>query len=310
MKDRFDIRRRYLLLGALTAILLALQFVASPSPIAAGGAVAAVLFLAANAFLLSRTVNYFSTGINLSAVFLFTVLVVSFPGFLQYDTGLVAALLVNLSLFCAMRFFSGEISNDIIFLSTMFLGTASILFPPLMWMLPVLLLTGFAPAGDKLRYVAMTISGFVLPLLFFECYTFIAKGYGEALNLGGEYLASCCAPNFGFASTSAARAIKVLVLAIMFIAAAAAYFKSYSAYSVTHSRSVLLLMVYTVALAVLLALFSSGNTLLNVSALAFPVAIVVYDYLAIPGTGRTGRIAFYFLLLAFALEFLAFPLSL
>lgn len=310
MKDRFDIRRSYFLLGAVTVLLLVMQFVASPVQLSAGRVVAAILFLAANAFLLSRAVNYFSTGFNFSAPLLFASLVLSFPGILTFDTGLIAALLLNLSLFCAMRFFSGEISNDIIFLSTLFAGTASIFFPPLMWMLPALLLIDFAPAGDKGRYIAMAVSGFLLPLLSYAGYTFMAEGYRDVLNLEREYFANGLATNFGFTSTSAARAIKAIVLAITFIASIVAYFRNSSAYSVTHSRSVVMLMIYSVALTVILALFSSGNILLNVTALAFPISIVIYDYLTIPGIGRTGRIAFYFVLLSLALEFLAIPMSL
>ena len=310
MKDRFDIRRRHFLLGAVTALMLVAQFLAGPAGIVPLQAVGAILFLAANAFLLSRVVNYFSTGINFAAPLLFTSVALSFPGFLTYDAGLISALLLNLSMFCAMRFFSGEISNDIIFLSTMAAGAASLFFPPLMWMLPALLLLDFAPAGDKGRYIAMAVSGFLLPLLFFEGYTFITDGYREVLNHAGEYLSSCMAPNFGFASTSAARAIKVLVLAVLFIAAAVSYFRNSSAYSVTHSRASFMLLIYSVIMAVLLALFSSGNMLLNVTALAFPVTTVIYDYFTVSGTGRTGRAAFCFVLLAVVLEFLAHPLSL
>lgn len=294
----------------MTALLLVAQFLAGPVEIVPLQAGAAILFLAANAFLLSRTVNYFSTGINISAPLLFTSVALSFPGFPAYDAGLISALLLNLSMFCAMRFFSGEISNDIIFLSTLFAGTASLFFPPIMWMLPAILLLDFAPAGDKGRYVAMAVSGFLLPLLFYEGYTFMADGYREVLNSAGVYMSSCLAPNPGFASTSAARAIKVLVLAVLFFAAAVSCFRNSSAYSVTHSRAVFMLLIYSVILAVLLALFSSGNMLLNVTALAFPVSAVIYDYLTVSGTGRTGRAAFCFVLLAVALEFLAHPLSL
>lgn len=294
----------------MTALLLVAQFMTAPVETVPMQAVGAILFLAANAFLLSRTVNYFSTGINFSAPLLFTTVVLSFPGFLTYDAGLIASLLMNLSLFCAMRFFSGEISNDIIFLSTMFAGSASLFFPPLMWMLPALLLLDFAPAGDKGRYIAMTVSGFVLPLLFYEGYTFMAGGYREVLNHAHEYMSSCMAPNFRFASTSAARAIKVLVLAVLFISAAVSYFRNSSAYSVTHSRAAFMLLIYSVIMAVLLALFSSGNMLLNVTAVAFPVTTAIYDYFTVSGTGRTGRAAFCFVILAVALELLAHPLSL
>jgi len=283
-------------------------FVFNREPLSFATVFGGLMFLAAIALVVYMTVDFFAVTLNYAAPLVFACFVLSFPSVAVYDPSMWCALPVSAAFYLAARFYGGDINNDWAFLYSALLGTASLMFPPLAWLSLFLLIMNFFPAGDKIRFAATSIAGFLLPLIIILSYKFATVDIRELSPLAGQYLKAIVSPYVGLGANSAARVIKIIIILVCFAVSLAAFFRRNAEYSVSHSRVMIFILVYSPIITLLLALFSYGGAPMNTLLIMMPVSLVIYDYLIWSSSDRECRIAISFLMLALVLEyaFLAF----
>ena len=166
MKRRFDIRRYTSVAVVVTLVMYLLStFVFSRGEISFATVAIGLLLFAANAAVVYVTADFFSLGINHIAPLVFAILALSFPAVALYDPSYLCTVPLNAAFYICVRFYGGDANNDMAFLYSVLLGVASLMFPPLLWVAVFMLIMNFWMAGDKLRFIVISIVGFLLPLV-------------------------------------------------------------------------------------------------------------------------------------------------
>lgn len=304
MKRRFDIRKYTIVAIVVTVVMYVLStFIFSRTPVSVIGVVAGLLFVAANAVVVYMTVDFFSVGINHTAPLIFATMALSFPAVALYESSCWYTLAVNISFYLAVRFYGGQVSNDMAFFYTLLLGVASLMFPPVIWLALFMLLMNFWLSADKARFVVMSIAGFMLPLAVFLGFKFAIGDVRELMPAVKSYLGDAVQVEAGFGSSSAARVIKIVIIAVCFAVALVAFVRRNAEYSVSHSHAMIMIFAYSAVVTLLLVLFSYNTLTANTLLIMVPVSIVLYDYLVWGASDRECRIALAFAALAVLLEY-------
>ena len=304
MKRHFDIRRYLYVMIPVAVVLYVLStFVFAKTQVSAQSALTGLLLFVANAAAVYFTVEFFSLGINHTAPLLFASLALSFPAVALYESSYLCTPLVCGAFYLAVKYHGGEVSDDIAFFYCALIAAASMLFPPLAWLFPFVLAMNFAMAGDKVRYVVMSLMGMLLPLVVYLSYLYIATDVRNLLPAAGAYLRQIVTPAPSFGASSAARVIKVLIFAICYAVALGRFFRRSAEYSVSHSHVMIFIFSYTALMVLLLAMFPYAGRTTNTMLIMMPLSIVFYDYLVWGADDRQCRIALAFLALALVLEY-------
>lgn len=304
MRRRFDIRKYIYLLVIVTVVLYVLStFVFGKGGTSFMYVLGGLLFLAANALLVYLTVDFFAVSINHAAPFVFAILALSFPAVAIYDASLWCVLPVNLAFYLAARFYGGDINEDWAFCYSALIAIASLLFPPAAWLALFLLIMNFFPAGDKARFIVISIAGFLLPLVVMMAYKFATVDARELAPAARHYLASIVSPYVTLGANSAARVIKIATLVVCFVVSLVSFFRRNAEYSVSHSRVMILIFAYSAMVTLLVVLFGYGSLPMNIMLIMAPVSLAIYDYLIWGASDKACRIAISFLALAVVLEY-------
>ena len=310
MKRRFDIRKYTIVAIIVTVVMYVLStFVFNRGSVSLGGVLAGLAFLAANAVVVYMTVDFFSVGINHAAPLIFATLALSFPAVAMYDASCWYALAINIAFYLSVRFYGGEISNDMAFFYSALLGVASLMFPPAIWLALFLLLMNFWLSADKARFVVMSLAGFVLPLVVYLAVLFATGDIRDLMPAVSAYLGDTVTIYAGFGAASAARVIKVVTIIVCFVVALVAFLRRSAEYSVSHSHAMIMVFAWAAAVTLLMLLFSNNNIVANTTLIMVPVSIVLYDYMVWGGSDRDCRIALAFVSLAVLLEYAFFAVK-
>ncbi|MCF0172322.1 MAG: hypothetical protein HUJ91_01070 [Bacteroidales bacterium] len=306
MPVRVNIRRLYPFFIFVTVVLYALAWRLTGDVLKEYGALSLIegsCCLWGLCYMILRAANKFSLGANYSAPLLLAALLLSFPGIVPMCRGYIGAVTATLAFLGAMKYFSGELDNDIAFLSSMLMSVAVMIYPPLLWVAVVVFVTNLRPSEDRPRYIAMSFTGFLLPATLMAIWIAFHDGVRAVLPASSWLLQGMVAVNIHLGTISAARAAKILVLMVLFGAAVANYFTNSARYSVSRSRSLLFTMIYALATFAVLVLFSGGGMTLSCATLLPPVVLCIYDYLTCDTGGRITAVSLLFITIATILEY-------
>lgn len=304
MKRRFDIRRyTYVAIIATLLMYVLSTFVFSKTDLTLANVLIGLVLFAANAAVVYMTVDFFSLGINHTAPLVFSILALSFPAVALYDASYLCTVPINAAFYICVRFYGGHIDNDMAFLYSLLLGLASLLFPPLAWVAVFMILMNFWMAGDKLRFLVISIVGFILPLVVALAVVFVAGDIRALAPALSDYLKDLVTPYPGMAASSAARVIKIVTILICFIVALVAFFRRNAEYSLSHSHAMIMVYSYSAVITLIVLLFSYNNLTMNTILIMVPLSIVLYDYFVWGASDRECRIALAFTALAALLEY-------
>ena len=304
MKRRFDIRRyTYVAIIATLLMYVLSTFVFSKADMTFANVLLGLLLFGANAALVYMTVDFFSLGFNHTAPMVFAILALSFPSVALYDASYLCTVPMNAAFYICVRFYGGHIDNDMAFFYSLLLGLASLLFPPLAWVSVFMILMNFWMAGDKLRFLVISIVGFLLPLIVALAVVFVSGDVRALTPAILGYLKDLVTPYPGVAASSAARVIKVMTLLICFAVALVAFFRRSAEYSLSHSHAMIMVYAYSAVITLIVLVFSYNNLTMNTVLIMVPVSIVLYDYFVWGATDRDCRIALAFTSLAALLEY-------
>lgn len=307
MKRRFDIRRYTSVAVVVTLVMYLLStFVFSRGEVSFATVAIGLLLFAANAAVVYMAVDFFSLGINHIAPLLFAILALSFPAVALYDPCYLCILPLNAAFYICVRFYGGDANNDMAFLYSMLLGVASLMFPPLLWVAVFMLLMNFWMAGDKLRFIVISIVGFLLPLVVALTAVYVSGDIRTLMPAMSAYLRGIVMPYPGLAASSAARVIKILILLVCFAVALVAFFRRNAEYSVSHSHAMTMIYSYSALITLIVLVFSYNNLTMNTLLIMVPVSVVLYDYLVWGASDKACRIALAFTALAIVLEYAFF----
>ncbi|MBO4416856.1 MAG: hypothetical protein J5801_01885 [Bacteroidales bacterium] len=307
MKRRFDIRRYTSVAVVVTLVMYLLStFVFSRGEISFATVAIGLLLFAANAAVVYVTADFFSLGINHIAPLVFAILALSFPAVALYDPSYLCTVPLNAAFYICVRFYGGDANNDMAFLYSVLLGVASLMFPPLLWVAVFMLIMNFWMAGDKLRFIVISIVGFLLPLVVALSAVYVSGDIRTLMPAMSEYLRDIVMPYPGLAASSAARVIKILILLVCFAVALVAFFRRNAEYSVSHSHAMILVYSYSALITLIVLVFSYNNLTMNTILIMVPVSVVLYDYLVWGASDKACRIALAFTALAVVLEYAFF----
>lgn len=307
MKRRFDIRRYTSVAVVVTLVMYLLStFVFSRGEISFATVAIGLLLFAANAAVVYVTADFFSLGINHIAPLVFAILALSFPAVALYDPSYLCTVPLNAAFYICVRFYGGDANNDMAFLYSVLLGVASLMFPPLLWVAVFMLIMNFWMAGDKLRFIVISIVGFLLPLVVALSAVYVSGDIRTLMPAMSEYLRDIVMPYPGLAASSAARVIKILILLVCFAVALVAFFRRNAEYSVSHSHAMILVYSYSALITLIVLVFSYNNLTMNTILIMVPVSVVLYDYLVWGASDKACRITLAFTALAIVLEYAFF----
>lgn len=304
MKRRFDIRRyTYVAIIATLLMYVLSTFVFSKADRTVANVIFGLLLFAANAALVYMTVDFLSLGFNHIAPLVFSILALSFPSIAIYDPSYLCTVPLNAAFYISVRFYGGHIDNDMAFFYSLLLGLASLLFPPLAWVSLFMILMNFWMAGDKLRFLVISLVGFLLPLVVALAVVYVSGDIRALSPAISGYFKDLVTPYPGVAASSAARVIKIVTLLSCFAVALVAFFRRSAEYSLSHSHAMIMVYAYSAVITLIVLFFSYNNLTMNTVLIMVPVSIVLYDYFVWGATDRNCRIALAFTALAALLEY-------
>lgn len=307
VKRRFDIRRYTGVAVVVTLVMYLLStFVFSKVELSFATVAIGLLIFAANAAVVYVTVDFFSLGINHIAPLIFAILALSFPAVALYDSSYLCTLPLNAAFYICVRFYGGDANNDMAFLYSMLLGMASLMFSPLLWVAVFMLIMNFWMAGDKLRFIVISVVGFLLPLVVALSAVYVTGDIRTLMPAMSGYLRDIVMPYPGLTASSAARVIKILIWLVCFVVALVAFFRRNAEYSVSHSHAMILVYSYSALITLIVLVFSYNNFTMNTMLIMVPVSVVLYDYLVWGASDKDCRIALAFTALAVVLEYAFF----
>ena len=287
-------RIRFGFATVLGGIVLLAAFTASGWYVAVPGArtgflscAGAFVVILANCFGLSLIGSRFSARPVGLIPFIYIALVAANPATLHWTPCHPASLLLIAMIFCYLQFCSGQSSNEYLAASCLLLGPAGLFMPPILWLFPVFLLLGAGRTPSKGKSLVTALIGLILPLLVYGGILYLRSGTDAALSLplrlweGMTKLSPGIPP---FRATTLARITVIMVATLIaFIDIAS----KLNTYKIIQFLAFVRLIILTVALCVMTLLFAKDNHTSCALATYLPITLLLNEYLAAPGKGRT-----------------------
>lgn len=280
--------------AVLLAVLLPLAAWCATGWLAAGpvpqrpvlsGLLAAATLLA-NGLLLFSTHRRVMSGLSLSVPVIYIVLATANPDALYFTPFHGASLLLALCLFFHTAFCSVRPTLSKLLGTWASLGAAGILFPPFLWLIPLLALTSMGKAEDKLKYAAASLLSLCLPFGLYAGILFLREGsfpVGAVFTRLWDQMTVLPHPAFHFSAATLCRIALTAVATVLAIIRAA---KLLDRFKTAQYRAVIRIILLIPALCLLVLLFAPDCRFPGGLVTYLPVSLLLNDGLAAQGSGN------------------------
>lgn len=217
---------------------------------------AATLALAATSLMLSRFSDRYSTGYSHFVPIIFFVITLSNPYSVHLSPFHVSALLLVPALNYFFHFEVAEQNFSHIFVSNFLLAIAICFCPPLIWLTPVLLLSGVNLAEEKLKFIFTFILSLAMPFGVISAILFIRYGSGAVTEVLPEFSAGILdigVDNFHISLASICKTATLIIFAIVSILTV---LKNIGRFKITKYKVYIRLIIILISITVINALFT------------------------------------------------------
>ncbi len=222
----------------------------------------------------------FTSGINYLLPVLYIFLVVYNPRVIFFSPLHIVALLLLWSLVFSARYRNSvqNLSNN--FVSFFLFGTASLFFPQLVWIFPLIILVNLRASEEKLKYIFTSFLGVLTPLVMAGaiCYIFggnqflngVIASFWVSMSTLGRY-------TFNFSAVEIAAALFMIIFALI---STFYVLRNLNRYKIIHSNTSIRIIFFAILISLICAVFITDIRDPYGVMLYVPVSLILFEYLS------------------------------
>jgi len=239
-------------------------------------AVLAALALIVSAVFIHFLNDTYSSGLNFVLPLIYLILVIANPSALYLTPMHLAALFFILSIAAYVRFKAETCHNSDIFVAIVSLMAASCFYVPLIWMLPLFIISAIPYAEYKLRYLGATLFSIVVGSGLIMGCAYLFFGYEEMLALPGRCLDILMSPHLAHPDYSILQFVRIITVILLGIAAFFRNLRNKGYYKISEAKMLSSLMICSVLILPMLVLYLP-DCRAPFGTIAFaPVSVVIF----------------------------------
>lgn len=239
-------------------------------------AVLAGAFLLVTAVALHVMNNSYASGLNFILPLLYLVLSVANPNAIYLTPFHIAAFLLVLSMEYFVKFKVDSLSNADIFVSILLLAASSLFFPPLIWLLPFLFISGFGFSERKVSYIVASVSSVVASAGALMGTAYLVSGTEEMLKIPAAYAGAITDVGLLRVESSPLQLCRDGLIFLLVIVAAVRNIRNQGNYRISESRMLSTLTLFTVVLYAIIVLFLPDIVLPYGVIVLAPASVVIF----------------------------------
>jgi hypothetical protein len=241
------------------------------------------------------------SGSGIPTALLYAVLAAAPPAALRYSPFHIAVLLMALCQYCYLHFNAVNPSQETGFIQWASFSSASIVLPPLGWLLPLLLLSSLPKAVGKGRFLATAFLGLVLPLAVWTGIRFCMKDPDPTAFFPEMWaqMATLHLPHFCLPVVTV---VRIAMTAAITLAAIIRILCRMSSFRTAEYHACVRLILMTLGLAVIAVLFLSDPATPSGLLLMLPVAPLLSRFVQDNPGRKMGRLLLIILALLLVAE--------
>jgi len=234
----------------------------------------------------------YTTGINYLLPVLYVFLVVYNPRVIFFSPFHIVALLLLWSLVFSARYRNSVqyLSNN--FVSFFLFSTASVFFPPLVWLFPLIILVNLRASEEKFKYIFTSLLGVFTPMVMVGAICYIFGGNKLLNGLTVSFWGSMSAfgrHSFDFSAVEIATALFLISFALI---ATFYVLRNLNRYKIIHSNTCIRIIFFAILILLICAVFVTDNRDPYGVMLYVPVSLILFEYLSSPKNNK-GAMIFY-----------------
>lgn len=238
--------------------------------------IVAAVFLVLTAISLHVLNNAFSSGLNFILPLLYLILVLANPYSVYFTPFHAAALLLVWAISHFVKFKAATGHTSDLFTAFFMLVLASCFFAPLIWLLPFLLIAGFAYSESKLRYLAAAILSVACAAAAVFGTLYLLADLETALSVPQKYIDAILAVDVAAPNISILQAVRDGSLAILVVAAMLRNVRNQGKYKIAESRMLSDVTLSAAVLFIIMVLFLNDYTLPYCLVVLAPTSMVIF----------------------------------
>lgn len=239
-------------------------------------AVLALLFLVMTAVALHIMNNSYASGLNYILPLLYLVLSVANPGAVYLTPFHIAAFLLVLSLSYFVKFKANSLHNADLFVSIVLLAVSSLFFPPLIWLLPFLVISGFGYAERKASYILASVFSTVTAAGALMGFAYLIFGVDKMMSLPAAYAEAVTGAGIIHMESSPLQMCREGLIFLLVIVAVVRNIRNQGNYKISESRMLSALTLFTVVLYAVMVLFLPDIALPYGLIVLAPASVVIF----------------------------------
>lgn len=251
-----------------------------------------VVFLIVTAVSIYSFNLMYTTGINYLLPVLYIFLVVYNPRVIFFSPFNIVALLLLWSLVFSARYRNSVqyLSNN--FVSFFLFSSASVFYPPLVWIFPLVILVNIRASEEKLKYVFTSFLGVITPPVMAGAICYIVGG-NELLNGLIASFWDTMSTLGGYTFDFSAVEITAALFLISFALIATFYvLRNLNRYKIVHSNTCIRIIFFAILILLISAVFITDSHDPYGVMLYVPVSLILFEYLSSPKNNK-GAMIFY-----------------
>lgn len=242
----------------------------------------------------------FTTGINYLLPVLYIFLVVYNPKVIFFSPLHIAALLLLWSLAFSSKYRNSVVNLSDNYLSFFLLATASVFFPPLVWIFPLVILVNFRASEEKFKYVFTSLLGMLTPPVMAGAISYIIGGkillnglvvaFWDSMSTFGGY-------SFDFSTVEIVAGLFLLIFCLM---STFYVLRNLNRYKIVHSNTAIRIIFFAILISLICAVFITNNHDPYGVLVFVPVSLILFEYLSSPKNNK-GAMIFYIMVSGLAI---------
>lgn len=233
--------------------------------------------LLANMFLLSLACNRILAEDSLFTPVAYLLLATVNPAALWFTPFHGASLLMAVSLFFLLGFCAVKPGMGSLIGAWSALGAAALLFPPLLWLLPVYLVIAVGKAEEKMKFWTASLLAVCLPIGIWlgVCSLTGGQSVGGFFGHFWEQMTDVPRVRLHFPAATLCRLILTAIAVVLALISAVGRLDSYK---IARSAAVIRIIILTLAISLLMGLFCPDNRYPAGLVTALPVSLLLNEY--------------------------------
>jgi len=242
----------------------------------------------------------FTTGINYLLPVLYLFLVLYNPRVIFFSPLHIVALLLLWSLVFSARYRNFVQNLSANYLSFFLFGAASLFYPPMLWIFPLVILLNIRASEEKPKYVFTSLLGMLTPMVMAGAICYIFGGSKLLNGLGTSFWSSMSAFGRHAFDFSAVEIASGLFLTGFVFISLFHLLSNINRYKIVHSNTSIRILSFALLTTLVFAVFLTDNRDPYGVVLLVPISLILFEYLSSPKNNK-GATIFYVVISSLAI---------